>query len=99
MMAYNKNALVPGGSFLGCRIRTKREFSGVPVWTEGVIDEEYSVGTAGHGVMIAWDLPSRPLPKGYRIYDGKPAFASGILRDGFSAGELEYLELVEDPRP
>lgn len=85
----SKNFLAIGGSFLGCRVKTKVDFSGVPAGTEGVIDEEYS-----GGIMVAWDLPNRPLPRCYRVYDGKPAFASGILRDGFSADELKYLELV-----
>ena len=74
---------------VGTRIRTLQEFSGVPQGCEGVIDEDY-----GTGVMVAWDLADSPLPVGYRQYDGRPAFASGILRDGFSWSELDYLEIV-----
>jgi hypothetical protein len=47
------------------------------------------------GMMVAWDLPDRPLPTGYRAWDGRPAFASGILRDGFSWDELHFLEVVK----
>jgi hypothetical protein len=75
---------------VGRRVRSLREFSGVPQGTQGVIDETYSTG-----VMIAWDLPEHPLPAGYRKYDGKPAVASGILRDGFDVEtELQFLEVV-----
>lgn len=74
----------------GTRVKTKVAWSGVPEGTEGVVDEYYN-----GGVMIAWDLPDRPLPEGYRVYDGRPAIASGILRDGFSWDELEYLEAIE----
>lgn len=70
-------------------MRSLQDFSGIPRGTEGVIDEDY-----GSGVMIAWDLLGQPLPVDYRQYDGRPAFASGILRDGFSWEELVYLETV-----
>lgn len=70
------------------RIKSNVDFSGVPSGTEGVIDEDY-----GTGVMIAWDLPEQPLPVGY-AYTGKPAIATGILRDGFSWDELKYLDLA-----
>ncbi len=75
---------------VGTRVRSTVDFAGVPVGTEGVIDEDY-----GSGVTVAWDLPDSPLPKGYCRYDGKPAFLSGILRDGFAKDtELKYLELA-----
>jgi len=75
---------------VGTRVRSLREFSGVPKGTEGVIDEDY-----GSGVMVAWDLPDSPLPKGYKAHDGKPAVATGILRDGFDKDqELVFLEKV-----
>jgi hypothetical protein len=75
---------------IGTRVKSLQNFSRIPKGTEGMIDEDY-----GTGVMIAWDLPSRPLPKGYNAYDGKPAVATGILRDGFDKEtELDYLEEV-----
>jgi hypothetical protein len=75
---------------VGTRVRSLREFSGVPRGTEGVIDEDYGIG-----VMVAWDLPGHPLPPGYCVYDGRPACGSGILRDGFNKQrELGFLEVV-----
>lgn len=77
---------------VGTRVRTKVAWAGVPARTEGVIDQDY-----GSGVMIAWDFPDSPLPKGYRAYDGRWAVASGILRDGFDKtrdGELDTLEVI-----
>jgi hypothetical protein len=78
---------------IGLRARSLRTFVSVPAGTEGVIDEVYDLG--GHkGVMVAWDLPDRPLPAGYRVWDGRPAFASKILRDGFGEDETHYLEVI-----
>ena len=75
---------------IGTRIRSLMDFSGVPRGTEGVIDQDY-----GSGVMVAWDLPDRPLPPGYRIHSGRPSAVTGILRDGFSKSkELVYLEVA-----
>lgn len=75
---------------IGRRVLTLRDFAGVPAGTEGVIDEDY-----GTGVMIAWDLPNRPLPAGYKVYDGQPTILSGITRDGFDKkDELVFLETV-----
>lgn len=76
---------------IGTRVRTQVAFSCVPQFTEGIIDQDYI-----SGVMVAWDLPDQPLPPGYRVYDGKPAFVSGILRDGFDKEtELDFLEVVK----
>jgi hypothetical protein len=75
---------------LGTRVKTLRDFSGVPKGTQGVIDEIYETG-----VMVAWDLPEQPLPKGYREFDGRPEFDSNILRDGFdNETELQFLQVV-----
>ncbi len=75
---------------IGTRVRALVDFSGVPRGTEGVLDEDY-----GTGVMVAWDLPDHSLPEGYAAYDGRPAIASGILRDGFDKErELNYLAVV-----
>jgi hypothetical protein len=76
---------------VGTRVRALVEFSDVPKGTAGVIDEDY-----GRGVMVAWDLPGRPLPRGYRAHDGRPAVATGILRDGFAKdNELHFLERAD----
>ena len=77
------------GAIIGTRVRSLQDFAGVPKGTEGVIDENYD-----GGFMVAWDLSDGPLPKGYSNHDGRPAFASRILRDGFSYDEAEFLEIV-----
>lgn len=74
---------------IGQRIRSKVAFSAVPKGTDGIIDEDY-----GSGFMIAWDLPNKPLPKGYSAYDGKPVIQTGILRDGFDK-ETEFFQFIE----
>jgi len=72
------------------RVRSLADFAGVPRGTEGILDEDY-----GSGITIAWDLPERPLPPGYREYDGRPLIQTGILRDGFDKRtELHFLEPV-----
>lgn len=76
---------LPGA--VGLRVRALRAFMGVPVGTEGIIDEHYRIGEA-EGVTVAWDLPTNPLPSGYSVYDGLPMMASGILRDGFGRREF-----------
>lgn len=76
---------------IGRRVRALRAFVGVPAGTEGVIDEDY-----GTGVMVAWNLPDSPLPKGYTSWDGVPAVRSRILRDGFDKRtELDNLGIVQ----
>jgi len=80
----------PQDAKIGTRVRSLVAFSGVPLGTEDVIDEDYRTG-----VTIAWDVPEHRLPTGYRIYDGRPAIQSGILRDGFDkATALHYLAVV-----
>ena len=76
---------------VGTHVITLVDWPEVPTRTEGMIDEDY-----GSGVMVAWDLPGRPLPKGYGdTWDGTKAElrALGILRDGFSKDDLVYLEI------
>jgi hypothetical protein len=73
----------------GTRVRAERPFAGIPVHSEGVIDEANE-----ESCVVAWDLPDAPLPKGYRKYDGKPAIASGIVRDGFGTYGLRWLTVV-----
>ena len=86
----------PPNFAVGTRVRARIAFSGVPKGTEGVIDEHYKAG-----VMVAWDLPDRPLPAGYTVYTPQ-AGAAGILRDGFDTKrELRFLEIADrqrDPR-
>jgi hypothetical protein len=90
--------MTPIEAKVGTRIRSLLGFSGVPKGTEGVIDEDY-----GPGVTIAWDLPTRPLPKGYRRFTGlfnHPSWDRPcILRDGFDKKtELEFLEIVKEEK-
>jgi hypothetical protein len=76
---------------IGKRVRTTVAWAGIPQGTEGVIDEVYD---NGQGMMVAWDLPDKPLPAEYCQYSGEWAVKTGIWRDGFSKTELGYLELV-----
>ncbi|WP_407715486.1 Shedu anti-phage system protein SduA domain-containing protein [Comamonas testosteroni] len=78
---------------LGTRVKTKAAWAGVPAGTEGVVDEHYQ-GMNGIGVMVAWDLPERPLPIGYECHNPSHPIR-GLLRDGFSPFEVESLEVVE----
>lgn len=79
---------------IGTRVRSLRDFCLIPKGTEGVVDQAYQIGKEA-GIMVAWDMPDRPLPTGYREYDGRPLIKSGILRDGFNLeDELQYLEVV-----
>jgi len=79
-------------AYPGVRVRSKVDFVSVPAGTEGVIDDTYP-----GGVMVAWDLPDRPLPPGYRVWDGRPSFAPGTpLRDGFGDEELKWLEPIPE---
>jgi hypothetical protein len=75
---------------IGVRVKSLVDFAEVPKGTEGVVDEDY-----GTGVKVAWDLYEQPLPRGYLVYDGKPAFVSGILRYSFDKRkDLHYLGKV-----
>lgn len=80
---------------IGTKVKSNVDFSGVPKGTIGIIDDHY--GTDGEilGVMVAWDLPDNPLPKGYQIWPGYRTLYFLILRDGFSIKELIYLDLVD----
>ncbi len=82
---------------VGTRVRSRREFAGIPEGPEGVVDEDY-----GTGVIVAWDLADRPLPAGYAIrctvstFKPQDQYEPGApLRDGFDrATELDMLEEV-----
>lgn len=64
---------------IGKKIRTRREFSGVPVGTTGTVIRPFQFGDGTFGLDIQWDLPGR----------GRP------LVDGFSKEEYEgFLEEV-----
>lgn len=78
---------------IGTRVKVLATFSGVPEGTHGLIVEDY-----GTGVMIAWDLPDRPIPRDKTpeaigmMYAADP---SCPLRDGFDKeSEAHYLEEV-----
>lgn len=74
---------------IGTRVRSRREFNGVPSGTEGVVDQTYD-----GGVMVAWDLRDRPLPDNWE-YRGQWAGEPGVpLRDGFSEEEWRFLEVL-----
>jgi hypothetical protein len=90
-MGIREELMTKDEATVGTRVRVLVEVSDVPKGTAGVIDEDY-----GRGVMVAWDLPGRPLPRGYQAYDGGPAVATGILRDGFDKErELHFLARAE----
>lgn len=79
---------------VGTKVRTNRDFFGVPKGTVGLVDEDY-----GDGVTVAWDLPDRPLPRDWH-FDLNDPFTWALnnenpLRDGFSTEELLFLEPVE----
>ncbi len=80
-------------AIVGKKIRSNREFAGVPKFTEGLIIEDY-----GTGVTVACELPDNPIPK-----DKTPAEIAKMwavnhecpLRDGFDKkDELEFLDLL-----
>jgi hypothetical protein len=75
-------------AIVGIRVKSLVEFCNIPKGTEGIIDSDYETG-----VIVAWDLPDRPLPKEYMgissIYPKQP------LRNGFDKEtELCWLEVV-----
>lgn len=81
---------------VGTRVRTTVAYYGVPLGTEGVVDEHYE-RRGSTGLMVAWDLPDQPLPPGYvRHNSDRPV--RGILRDGFSPDEIEAFEVVAAPK-
>jgi hypothetical protein len=81
-------------AIVGTRVQTMRAWSGVPIDTQGVIVEHY-----GSGVMVAWDLPDRPLPDvapEEMTFEAMPAVRpESPLRDGFALDELHHLAKVE----
>ncbi len=44
-------------AIVGAKVRCLCDFPGVPMDTVGQIVEDYDTG-----IMVAWDLPDRPLP-------------------------------------
>ncbi len=85
----------PAEAIVGTRVRILFGFANIPKGTEGIIDELYRYAPAKDcSVTVAWNLPDHPLPLGYVAYDGRPAIQSGILRDGFSPNEFQYLEVI-----
>lgn len=77
---------------LGERVKINRDFCGVPKGTEGVIDQVLvGYGGGDHCLMVAWDLPTNPLP---RFYTGS-IISLDVLRDAFCPDEYRYLEPVD----
>lgn len=74
---------------LGLRVRTRVSCAGVPAGTEGVIDEQTEAR-----VVVAWDLPDRPLPPGYNAFRPRSPLRY-IAREDFQSDlELMYLDVV-----
>lgn len=80
-------------AIVGAKVRCLCDFPSVPMDTIGQIVEDY-----GTGIMVAWDLPDRPLPamtpaeisEMYAINPKCP------LRDGFDKEtEFDFLETAE----
>jgi hypothetical protein len=86
-----KNRAILLEAIIGTRVRSLREFFKIPKGTEGVIDQVYKIGQR-YGVMVAWDLPDRPLPTWppHPNYDGMPP-----MRDGFGEDETHFLEVID----
>jgi len=89
---------------VGTRIRSLTTFSGVPLGTEGVVDEQYGgmdlAGEAVGGVMIAWDLPSQPLPAGYRVWGRAASSCLGNPEGRLRVGRVAFSGSGEvNPRP
>lgn len=80
---------IPIGRF----VKNLIDYAGVPCGTRGVVDEHWQ-SSQGISIMVAWDLPNRPLPKNYRIYDS--GININILRDGFTPNEFKNLEVCAD---
>ncbi len=78
---------------VGTRVKSLRDFSGVPKGTQGIIDEDY-----GNGVMVAWDKEDRPLPSGWTDFESSKNQSprhEWPLRDGFEKEtELQFLEEI-----
>lgn len=78
---------------IGGRVKSLEDFLYVKAGTEGIIIEDY-----GTGIMIAWDLPNRPIPKNKTLEEiaTMPATHIGCpLRDGFDKEiELQFLERI-----
>lgn len=88
-------------SLLGVRVVLTADWMGVKQGTEGIVDQ-YTKSMTHEGIMVAWDLPDRPLPPGYRTFDWKEASYKGIIRDGFGRGqnldETRHLEIFDKER-
>lgn len=78
---------------IGRPVEAIHQFPGVPKGTKGIIIQDY-----GTGIMIGWDKPERPYPKGK-----PPEVVAAMLavnpqcplRDGFDKkGELKYLKAL-----
>ena len=73
---------------LGMHVRCTQNFESVPKGTLGVVDEVFH----RRSVWVAWNLPNRPLPSGYRVLNEAAVQKHGIYRERFEIIELCFLE-------
>ena len=70
---------------VGKRVKSLRDFNGVPKGMTGTVDEHYDIGEWHQGVMVAWDKPLA-------------AWTTKPLRDGFGRDddfdETIWLEVI-----
>lgn len=76
---------------IGKRVKSLIDFASVPKGTQGVVDEHWQ-SPEGIAIMVAWDLPERPLPNNYNSYNLENKI--NILRDGFTPKEFKELEEI-----
>ena len=80
-------------AIIGQKVKSNRDFSGVPKGTDGLIVEDYNTG-----IKIAWDLPDKPIPKNKTPQEIAKMWAiqpECPLRDWFDKQtELQYLDLL-----
>ena len=75
----------------------KKNFSGVPAGTKGLVDAHYDNGNGDKGIIVAWDLPGRPVPLGYTAYDTLDPIRC-MLRQGFDPHDTaRYLVEIDTP--
>lgn len=82
---------------VGNRVRSLRDFAGVPKGSEGFVIEHYNLSGVG-GVTIGWDLPNHPFPKEKSMEEVAEMYAINPkcpIRDSFSPEELIFLELCQ----
>ena len=82
---------------IGRWVVTKKNFSEVPAGTKGLVDAHYDNGNGDKGIIVAWDLPGRPVPLGYTEHDPLDPIKC-MLRDGFDPYKAaRYLVEIDTP--